>query len=145
MFSIFSMLLSFYFAVLHTTYTSCITGITGTTGNTCSFCSPSSLPPFHHQLPIVLQVLLSQVHRQRALLLLARFLDLGSWAVNQALTVGIFPYVLKLLQSPAVELRDVLVFIWIKILALDPQVSVFSVAVCVHFFLLLLLSNFSHI
>jgi len=35
------------------------------------------------QLPIVLQVLLSQTHRLRALLLLGRFLDLGSWAVNQ--------------------------------------------------------------
>lgn len=65
------------------------------------------------------QVLLSQQHRQRALELLAKFLDLGSWAVNQALSVGIFPYVLKLLQSPATELREVLVFIWAKILALD--------------------------
>ena len=34
------------------------------------------------QLPIVLQVLLSQVHRSRALDLLGRFLDLGPWAVN---------------------------------------------------------------
>eukprot|EP01128_Nolandella_sp_AFSM9_P005900 TRINITY_DN2944_c0_g1_i1.p1 TRINITY_DN2944_c0_g1~~TRINITY_DN2944_c0_g1_i1.p1 ORF type:complete len:860 (+),score=160.14 TRINITY_DN2944_c0_g1_i1:42-2621(+) len=74
-------------------------------------------PP--EQLPIVLQVLLSQQHRLRALELLARFLDLGSWAVNHALSVGIFPYVLKLLQSPALELRHVLVFIWGKILALD--------------------------
>jgi len=39
--------------------------------------------------------------------------------VNLALSVGIFPYVLKLLQSPAPELRAVLVFIWAKILALD--------------------------
>jgi regulator-associated protein of mTOR len=75
------------------------------------------LPP--EQLPIVLQVLLSQMHRVRALVLLARFLDLGPWAVDQALSVGIFPYVLKLLQSSAVELRDVLVFIWAKILASD--------------------------
>lgn len=74
-------------------------------------------PP--EQLPIVLQVLLSQQHRIRALDLLGRFLDLGPWAVNQALSVGIFPYVLKLLQSPAVELRKILVFIWAKILALD--------------------------
>ncbi len=34
-------------------------------------------PP--EQLPIVLQVLLSQVHRLRALVLLGRFLDMGSW------------------------------------------------------------------
>jgi hypothetical protein len=71
------------------------------------------------QLPIVLQVLLSQTHRQRALMLLGRFLDVGAWAVNLALSVGIFPYVLKLLQSPVLELRRVLVFIWTKLLALD--------------------------
>ncbi|PNF16965.1 Regulatory-associated protein of mTOR [Cryptotermes secundus] len=74
-------------------------------------------PP--EQLPIVLQVLLSQVHRLRALELLGKFLDLGPWAVNLALSVGIFPYVLKLLQSSARELRPLLVFIWAKILAVD--------------------------
>lgn len=77
----------------------------------------SKTPP--QQLPIVLQVLLSQIHRLRALMLLSRFLDLGPWAVNLALSVGIFPYVLKLLQSPAQELKLVLVFIWAKILAVD--------------------------
>lgn len=62
-------------------------------------------PP--EQLPVVLQVLLSQVHRARALFLLARFLDMGSFAVNLALSVGIFPYVLKLLPSTqAPELRQ---------------------------------------
>ncbi|KAH7387516.1 hypothetical protein KP509_16G026500 [Ceratopteris richardii] len=74
-------------------------------------------PP--EQLPIVLQVLLSQSHRFRALLLLGRFLDMGAWAVELALSVGIFPYVLKLLQTVAPELRQILVFIWTKILALD--------------------------
>ncbi|CAG9766150.1 unnamed protein product [Ceutorhynchus assimilis] len=74
-------------------------------------------PP--EQLPIVLQVLLSQVHRTRALELLGRFLDLGPWAINLALSVGIFPYVLKLLQSFAKELRPLLVYIWAKILAVD--------------------------
>lgn len=87
------------------------------------------------QLPIVLQVLLSQVHRSRALDLLGNFLNLGPWAVNlvsdfllfakilnsfpQALSVGIFPYVLKLLQASARETRPFLVFIWAKILAVD--------------------------
>ncbi|KAF2203138.1 hypothetical protein GQ43DRAFT_282389 [Delitschia confertaspora ATCC 74209] len=71
------------------------------------------------QLPIVLQVLLSQVHRLRALILLSKFLDLGPWAVNLALSIGIFPYVLKLLQSQAVELKPVMVFIWARILAVD--------------------------
>ena len=74
-------------------------------------------PP--EQLPIVLQVLLSQVHRLRALILLSKFLDLGPWAVNLALSIGIFPYVLKLLQSQALELKPPMVFIWARILAVD--------------------------
>lgn len=85
--------------------------------------SKNRSPP--EQLPIVLQVLLSQVHRLRALELLGRFLDLGPWAVNLALSVGIFPYVLKLLQSNARELRPLLVFIWAKILAVDNVSSIF--------------------
>ncbi|KAK2734310.1 hypothetical protein FQN57_001715 [Myotisia sp. PD_48] len=75
------------------------------------------------QLPIVLQVLLSQAHRLRALFLLSRFLDLGPWAVHLALSIGIFPYVVKLLQSAAQELKPVMVFIWARILAVDPSVQ----------------------
>ena len=80
-------------------------------------------PP--EQLPIVLQVLLSQVHRLRALVLLGRFIDMGSWAVDLALSVGIFPYILKLLQTSAGDLRQTLVFIWAKIVSWDmnPQVQ----------------------
>ena len=73
------------------------------------------------QLPILLQVLLSQAHRSRALILLAKFLDLGAWAINEALSVGIFPYCLKLLQSPAPELRPVLAFIWARLLAIERE------------------------
>ncbi|WOG96096.1 hypothetical protein DCAR_0415426 [Daucus carota subsp. sativus] len=79
-------------------------------------------PP--EQLPIVLQVLLSQCHRVHALVLLGRFLDMGPWAVDLALSVGIFPYVLKLLQTTTPELRQILVFIWTKILALDKSCQV---------------------
>ncbi|XVF65906.1 hypothetical protein PTKIN_Ptkin09bG0288400 [Pterospermum kingtungense] len=79
-------------------------------------------PP--EQLPIVLQVLLSQCHRFRALVLLGRFLDMGPWAVDLALSVGIFPYVLKLLQPTTSELQQILVFIWTKILALDKSCKV---------------------
>ena len=79
--------------------------------------SPEQTAP--DQLPIVLQVLLSQVHRLRALILLSRFLDLGPWAVNLALSIGIFPYVLKLLQSAAQELKPVMIFIWARILSVD--------------------------
>ena len=70
-----------------------------------------------HLLP--LQFLLSQAHRLQALELLGRFLDLGPWAVHSALSVGIFPYVLKLLGSKLRELQPILVFIWAKILAVD--------------------------
>ena len=37
----------------------------------------------------------------------------------KALSLGIFPYVLKLLTSQVHELREVLVFIWAKIFALE--------------------------
>ncbi|KAI6673273.1 hypothetical protein NL676_001179 [Syzygium grande] len=79
-------------------------------------------PP--EQLPIVLQVLLSQSHRFRALDLLARFLDMGPWAINLALSVGVFPYVLKLLRTPTPELQHILVFIWTKILSFDKSCQV---------------------
>ncbi|KAK6463334.1 Kontroller of growth [Scheffersomyces coipomensis] len=82
------------------------------------YAGPSTKEP-PEQLPIVLQVLLSQVHRLRALILLSKFLDLGPWAVYLSLSIGIFPYVLKLLQSPAQELKPVLIFIWARIVAID--------------------------
>lgn len=77
----------------------------------------SKKPP--EQLPVVLQVLLSQWHRVRALILLGQFLDLGPWAVQLALSIGIFPYVGKLLSSGAAELKPVMVFIWARLLAVD--------------------------
>ncbi|KAL4037128.1 hypothetical protein IC575_000712 [Cucumis melo] len=54
-----------------------------------------------------------------SMVLLGRFLDMGPWA----LSVGIFPYVLKLLQTTTPERRQILVFIWTKILALDKSAS----------------------
>lgn len=77
----------------------------------------SQNPP--EQLPVVLQVLLSQQHRLKALELLGKFLDFGPWAVSAALSVGIFPYVVKLLTTQPKELRPLLTFIWAKILAVD--------------------------
>lgn len=75
-------------------------------------------PP--EQLPMVLQVLLSTLHRVRALQILCRFLSLGAWAVRAVLAVGIFPYMLKLLQASASDLRASMVYIWAKIVAVDP-------------------------
>jgi regulator-associated protein of mTOR len=73
------------------------------------------------ELPVILQVLLSQVHRVHGLELWAKFVDLGAWAVGAALSVGIFPYVLKLLQSGSRDVRGPLAFIWAKILWVDPE------------------------
>ncbi|GJD12372.1 Regulatory-associated protein of mTOR [Galdieria sulphuraria] len=79
----------------------------------------SEKPTVPEQLPIVLQVLLSQNHRKRALTLIGRFLELGDWAVDLTLSVGVFPYILKLLQSSSMELKKELVFIWGKIICQD--------------------------
>ena len=46
----------------------------------------------------------------------------GGWL--QALTVGIFPYVIKLLQSPDPNLRHILVLVWARIMALDRSCQV---------------------
>lgn len=47
--------------------------------------------------------------------------------------MGVFPYVLKLLQTTATDLRQILVFIWTKILALDKVsfLSINEVLMCV--------------
>ncbi|CAH0719697.1 unnamed protein product, partial [Brenthis ino] len=84
--------------------------------------APARPPP--DQLPMVLQVLLSTLHRVRALQILCRFLSLGAWAVRSVLAVGIFPYMLKLLQASAHDLRASMVYIWAKIIAVDPSCQV---------------------
>ena len=53
--------------------------------------------------------------------------------IVQALSVGIFPYVLKLLQSSARELRPLLVFIWAKLLAVDSVRNDLTVSICAMF------------
>lgn len=70
------------------------------------------------QLPVVLQVFLGPTHRTRALMLLRKFLlELGPWAVNASLSLGIFFYVMKLLQSP--ENKSLLISISAAIFAFD--------------------------
>lgn len=98
----------------------------------------------HQLLPIILQVILSPVHRLRALDLLNRFLNLGPSAVNSALSVGIFPYVLKLLQSDAREVRPFLLSIWAKILAVDRRCQVDLVRDKCHRYFLTMLSDTSY-
>ncbi|EGO19096.1 hypothetical protein SERLADRAFT_454001 [Serpula lacrymans var. lacrymans S7.9] len=99
-----------------------VNGVNGVDGKTGENDLVPRKPP--DQLPIVLQVLLSQPHRLRALILLSQFVDLGPWAVNLVLTIGIFPYISKLLQAAGQDLRPVLIFIWARILAVDPTVQV---------------------
>jgi len=78
---------------------------------------PSEAFESPEQLPIVLQVLLTPAYRVQALALLRRFMDLGPHAVNIALSLGILPYVTKLLRSQ--EYKQDLIAIWAKILAFD--------------------------
>lgn len=52
--------------------------------------------------------------------------------------MGIFPYVLKLLHTTAADLRQILVFIWTKILALDKVffLPINEASVCIIFFVM---------
>ena len=88
----------------------------------CSYSPESALPP--EQLPILLQVLLSKAERLSALNLLCSYMDEGPCAVHLVLSVGIFPYVLKLLHSSFLELRKMMILIWAKILAVEPECKV---------------------
>lgn len=81
------------------------------------------------QLPVLRQALLLPSLRFRALLLFARFCDLGPEAVNLTLIAGTYDSIFKLLTAtparappPAagvVDLAPILVFIWAKILGVD--------------------------
>lgn len=82
------------------------------------FATPGSEPPMH--LAIVLQVLMFKTHRLRALHLLKRYLALGPEAVSLSLHVGIFPYILKLLNSTD-DQKQILISIWASIIGFDPS------------------------
>lgn len=75
-------------------------------------------------LPIVLQALLSQSHRIRAICLLRGFMCLGPWAVQGVLEVGIFQYLAKLLNSSVSELRSALLHVWAILLGHDSSCKV---------------------
>ena len=77
----------------------------------------SSSQPAPDQLPCIIQGLSSHQYRVRSLRLLARYLDLGSWAVIDALSCGVMPYVCRLLQQA--DLVFIMVVIWTKILLVD--------------------------
>ncbi|KAJ2453013.1 Target of rapamycin complex 1 subunit kog1 [Coemansia sp. RSA 2336] len=75
------------------------------------------------QLPVVLQLLLSQKFRLGALMLLYRFVSLGPWAVDLALHVGFFPYMMRLLASRTVEVQELVILIWARLIAVDPSLG----------------------
>ncbi|KAJ2497917.1 Target of rapamycin complex 1 subunit kog1, partial [Coemansia sp. RSA 1972] len=87
-----------------------------------STCVPSFLEP-PEQLPIMLQLILSQTHRLSVLVLLYRFVNLGPWAANMALHVGFFTYLTKLLSSATVEIQELSILIWARLIAIDPSLS----------------------
>jgi hypothetical protein len=72
-------------------------------------------------LPIVLQMLLSQQHRVRALETLVSFMDIHG--ARSALDVGIYPYLLKLLHSSEMEAREALSHVWLRLLLFDPSTA----------------------
>ncbi len=83
-----------------------------------------SFPP--QQLPILLLLLIQPNYRQKGLQLLSRFLQIGRKAVEQALSIGVFPYILSYLKPGTSKLDNSkflpeLVLIWGKILAFDPK------------------------
>ncbi len=50
---------------------------------------------------------------------MARYMDLGQWAVLTTANVGIYPYVLTFLKQPMAEMRETLLFIWSRLLSFD--------------------------
>ncbi|CAJ0585911.1 unnamed protein product, partial [Mesorhabditis spiculigera] len=78
-------------------------------------------PPI--QLPIVVQGLFNMEQRADALELLSRFLDLGSHAIEHSLSVGIFSFIVALLQTTQRDLKPWLAFTWAKILAVEREIN----------------------
>ncbi|KAK7436889.1 Target of rapamycin complex 1 subunit kog1 [Stygiomarasmius scandens] len=81
----------------------------------------SQRPP--EQFPMLLHILLSPLHRVRTLILLCQFADIGPWAVHHMLSIGFVPYLVRLLQTSNPELRPVLIFLWARIIAVDPSLQ----------------------
>ncbi|PWA00841.1 hypothetical protein BB558_003090 [Smittium angustum] len=78
---------------------------------------PGLEPP--QELPVILQVLLSQTYRFNSLALLRNFLLLGPWAVDLAYAIGISPFIVRLLASSTNQITVLLILIWAKLVAGD--------------------------
>jgi len=80
-----------------------------------------SFPP--QQLPILLLLLIQSNYRRKGLQLLSNFLQIGRKAVEEALSIGVFPYILSYLKpgNSNAAIMPELVLIWGKILAFDPK------------------------
>ncbi|KAA0152275.1 hypothetical protein FNF31_06650 [Cafeteria roenbergensis] len=75
-------------------------------------------------LPVLLQAVLSPEHRARGVAILARFLDLGSWASRAAISVGAFPYLYRIASEETAGVSPSLLFVWAKIAAADGRCHV---------------------
>ncbi len=70
-------------------------------------------------LPLLLQVMLASVRQQQGLALVAAYTSMGPWAVQEALTVGAHPYLLRILSRGPERLVPEVTYIWGRILAVD--------------------------
>ena len=70
-------------------------------------------------LPLLLQVMLAGVRQQQGLALVAAYTSMGPWAVQEALTVGAHPYLLRILSRGPERLVPEVTYIWGRILAVD--------------------------
>lgn len=73
------------------------------------------------ELPILLALLSQSSYRRKGLQLLSRFLEGGRKAVEEALSIGAFPYILKYFKPPQAPLLAEMVLICGKVLAFDPK------------------------
>src|SRR3990167_2054019 len=101
----------------------------------------ATIPSKPRQLPIVLQALLSPTYRIRSLELFSAVLNLGVWAINLSLSLGLFHYILKLLQRSTGPSVSLLVSIWSKIIAIDHSLQIDLVKVEGHLFFIQILQN----
>ena len=75
-------------------------------------------------LPILLQILLSQNYRTYALDLFCCLFESDRFFIEQSFIIGIFPYLLKLVQSSGVQTRIYMARIWAAIFVNYPETSV---------------------
>lgn len=93
-------------------------------------------------LPILLQILLSQSNRIPALEILCMLFESDKEFIEQSLQIGIFPYLLKLVQSCSMETRILMARIWTQLFVHYPSTKVdFEREKCLHCYFEVLLDD----